>query len=251
MQPDNSQMKALQSTSSGSEQFMRKLLLPIWPLLLLVAFASTVAAHQVVLKNGSVIQFEKYRVENGHLIYSNADGKDVSISLADVDLERTKQLSVNENPPLQLPGLSSQTAASSNAVPSLADIARQVRSKDATPTSQRVFTNDDVSHSSSAASTPTNANPADLQSRIRSVQSLLDAEADKTARQLGEIDMISLWACASYACEGHPFSGPCRGVIGGRYLPFDPERSTACEVCDCLFLRAPRNRLSACRVRAA
>jgi len=158
----------------------------------LAMLALTVAAHQIVLKDGNVIQFEKYRVVEGQLFYVNGDGKEVQIAISSIDLERTQKLSASDSPPLELPGLMPQGATPAlNANQSLGEIAKQVRPKDAKVITQRVFTNDGVA----ARSTPSlseltapSSTPTDEQYRsaMGRLINLANDLAIQTPRQLGE-----------------------------------------------------------------
>jgi len=112
-------------------------------------------AYELAMKNGSVVEFQKYRVENGKVIYTDAAGKEVSVALADVDMDRTKTLNAKEKTPLDLSGSAAQaaesaTASSANEPQSLGDAARALRQQGkAHPTSQkRTYSDDDMSHGS-------------------------------------------------------------------------------------------------------
>jgi len=64
---------------------------------------------------------------------------------------------------------------------SVADAAKRVKPKDAQTTSKRVFTDDDVKHSTLTPNTPSNPND-----RIEQAQIIVDKLGDKTPRELGE-----------------------------------------------------------------
>jgi hypothetical protein len=87
-------------------------------------------AHRLVFKDGRTVQFERYLVTERTLIYTGKDGKEVSVPLSDVDMERTAEMNAGEPVPLVLPGmvLPSQQAANNSPEPpqpSLAEIALQ------------------------------------------------------------------------------------------------------------------------------
>lgn len=124
---------------------MRRLWVLLGGLCLTAMVAPPALAHQIALKSGRVVQFERYRVTETLLFYTDSSGKEVKIALADIDLDRTRDLSVPDNPPLDLPGLSHSNPKGSNAASqSLGDAARSVRKKDASTALKRVFTDDDV-----------------------------------------------------------------------------------------------------------
>jgi hypothetical protein len=163
----------------------------LWPVVLGITFAALFAppvrAHQVALRDGRVIQFEKYRVADGSLVYTGSDGKEAKIALADIDLTRTRQLSAADVPPLDLPGLANQGAAPSPEQ-SLGAIARKVRPKDTSVTGQRVFTDDDVAHRSDS-STPQTSQPttaAEYRSSMGDLERWVDEKAGLKPRQLSE-----------------------------------------------------------------
>ncbi len=132
-----------------------------WKLSVVALFSLVVCgqvfAYQLAMKNGSVVQFQRYRVENGSVICTDEAGKEVSVALADVDMERTKTLNAQETPPLDLsPAPAAGTKPAENAAagqptsaaaePSLGDSARNLRQQGkAHPTSKKhSFTDDDV-----------------------------------------------------------------------------------------------------------
>jgi hypothetical protein len=108
--------------------------------LILAPFA---CAHQVALRNGTVIQFEKYRVMNNELLYLDASGVERWVQLTDINYARTKELNANENPPLNLPLPTAKSTPAKTAPTPLGDVARQVGAKPETEAEGRVFTNDD------------------------------------------------------------------------------------------------------------
>jgi hypothetical protein len=171
---------------------MRKLRQLVLALMLLATFASIVAAHQIALKDGRIIQFEKYRVVDGQLFYVNSDGKEVQVALSSIDLDRTRVLSASDSPPLELPGLfPNNVMVSPKDGQSLGEIARQVRPKDTKVTAQRTFTDDDVAHGSPSLpslATPSSSVTTDDQYRARmeQVENWIQRKRDMTARQLSE-----------------------------------------------------------------
>ena len=167
------------------------------PILLL--WALPVSAYTVALKDGQVIQFRKYRATETALLYVDDQGKEISIPLASVDLERTSELNTKENPPLNLPGLiATSPGRDLDSQPSLGEIARNFRKKDATAPSTRVFSNDDVASSPfTGAAEPLplqNSNPDTWQDRLdaykATVGPLENMDATRLARAvLGDLDV--------------------------------------------------------------
>jgi hypothetical protein len=169
---------------------MRKLCSVILVLCLLAIFAPTIMAHQIALKDGSVIRFDKYRVVEGQLFYVNSEEKEVQIALSSVDLERTRALSASDSPPLDLPGLMPRNpVAVQSDGQTLGDVAKQVRPKDAKVTSQRTFTDDDVAHNSasSLATSPSSATTVDYyQNTMEQLSKWIRDKTDLTSRQLSD-----------------------------------------------------------------
>jgi len=150
-------------------------------------FAFSAAAHHVALKNGRIIQFEKYRVVSGQLYYTDSNGNEIQVALGDIDFERTKRLRSADNSTLNLSGLEPQGAQPApNTSESLGDTARKVRPKNAPSTPQRVFTDDDIAHSSSTMIGLPVGNSTDFQSRMQNAQRLVDKWADKRPRELSD-----------------------------------------------------------------
>lgn len=128
-------------------------------------------AYQLAMKNGTVVQFQKYRVEIGKVIYMDADGKEVSVAIADVDMERTTALNAKETPPLDLSGASTKPAGASGTSQaagtsdesSLGDVARNLRAqgKAQPPSQKRTFTNDDVRSAPSGGTPAGNSSAGD------------------------------------------------------------------------------------------
>jgi len=116
---------------------------------------SPLLAYQLAMKDGRIVEIQKYRVENGTLFYTDANGKESSVPMADVDRERTKTLNAKEAPPLDLGPASAAgdgTEDSPAQEPSLGDAARSLRQQGkAHVTAQKhTFTDDDVSGAGSS-----------------------------------------------------------------------------------------------------
>jgi hypothetical protein len=98
-------------------------------LLLLLLLALPAFAYQVALRDGRIVKFEKYWVTEKTLLFTDERGKEIAIPLAEIDLDRTRQLNKQEGTPLNLPSLaeSSQEEAVLSSQPSLAEIALRLR----------------------------------------------------------------------------------------------------------------------------
>jgi hypothetical protein len=106
--------------------------------------AISVGAHTVALKDGRLIQFQQYRTTENALLYVDDHGKEISIPLTSIDLDRTRELSAGDKPPLDLPGLSPPDRPQTNAEnQSLGELARQRRPTEAQTTTKQVWTSDD------------------------------------------------------------------------------------------------------------
>jgi hypothetical protein len=117
-------------------------------------FSPAVSAHQIALKNGRVIQFQDYRVTAQALLYTDSSGHSVKVALSDIDLDRTRELSAGDNPPLDLPGLTiSKQPQTNTSSLSLGDVARKNRTNDAQATGKRIWTSDDFSLAEERATT--------------------------------------------------------------------------------------------------
>jgi hypothetical protein len=93
-------------------------------LAILVLGTGPVFAYEIALKDGRVIKFEIYRVTEGSLLYINENGRQITVPLSDLDLDRTQQLNSQEAVPLVLPGAAPPSRRSpQTAAPSLADTA--------------------------------------------------------------------------------------------------------------------------------
>jgi hypothetical protein len=168
-------------------------------LLTVLLVALPVFAYEVALKDGRVIRFQKYRATESALLYIDDQGREISIPLDSVDLDRTRELNSQENPPLNLPALVSTSAARNlESQPSLGEMARNLRKKDAAAPSKRVFSNDDVASSPFTAAaeqlTLHNSNPDTWQARLdafkATVGPLENMDANRLARAvLGDLDV--------------------------------------------------------------
>jgi hypothetical protein len=144
----------------------------------------------VALKSGQVIQFQNYKVEGSQLIYTDANGKEARVTLAQIDMARTRQLSAADSPPLQLPGLRPQSPpAAPRKTESLGEVAEKVRPPDAKITDQRVFTNDNVDHDTSSTAGTKASRPPRLSAfdaGIQNAQKWIDAWGDKKPREMSD-----------------------------------------------------------------
>lgn len=132
-----------------------------WQPAILVLFGSLLCsplfAYQLALKDGRVVQFQKYRVEAGRFIYTDDAGKEASVAVSDVDLERTRALNAKETPPLDLSAAgilganaaanAAQGPAANDSEPaSLGDAARSLRAQGKAHAAgqKRTYSDDDV-----------------------------------------------------------------------------------------------------------
>lgn len=120
---------------------MRRLLILAGPA---IFFAPMLCAHDVALRNGTVVHFQSYGVVNNELFYNSPTGEQRVILLTDINFNRTRELSRNDNPPLDIDGLIAKMNAARRApAPPLGDVARQLNAKPTVNADGRVFTNDD------------------------------------------------------------------------------------------------------------
>jgi hypothetical protein len=162
---------------------MRNRNLILFGLTLIALKAVPVRAHQVALKDGKTIQFERYHASETMLFYTAGDGKEVAIPLKDVDLDRTRNLSAKDPLPLDLPGLI-PSGGPNGSEPSLVDIARkQKKDMFATP-AKHVLTDDDVPHAAPAVAHVQVAPPEDARVDARPIQKIIDKLANKSQTQL-------------------------------------------------------------------
>ena len=120
-----------------------------------VFLCSPLLAYQLAMKDGRIVEFQKYRVENGNVICTDANGKETSVMLGDVDLEKTKTLNAKETPALDLGSVQSgdsSPAAGPGEEGSLGDAARKMRQQGKAHASSQKhkFTDDDVTHASNS-----------------------------------------------------------------------------------------------------
>ncbi len=132
---------------------MDKLVRFLSKLLTILLFAALpVFAYEVALKDGRVIKFQKYRATETALLYIVDQGKEISIPLSSVDPDRTRELNIKENPPLNLPGVIAASASgNADSLPSLGEIARKLR-KDEPRAAKHAYTTDDLASGSSEES---------------------------------------------------------------------------------------------------
>ncbi len=157
-----------------------------------VAFALTTLcsvrlyAHQVALKNGFVVHFQKYRLAANNLYYLGDDGKEVSVPLSTINMELTQQLTAAEKTPLKLPGMSATKATNGDGQPpSLGELAQRLRSGDAKTTNQRVFTDDNFSHTVSADALPGAPSTKNAETTFHDAEAAISKLEDKTEKELG------------------------------------------------------------------
>lgn len=94
------------------------------------------------------MKFQKYRASGTALLYIDDKGKEISIPLSSVDLDRTRELNAKENPPLNLPGLiESSDSGATNNQPSLGEAARKLR-ENRPQTTKRIYDNADFQSTS-------------------------------------------------------------------------------------------------------
>jgi|HubBroStandDraft_2_1064218.scaffolds.fasta_scaffold36288_2 hypothetical protein len=123
-----------------------RIFLGLLPILLLGA--SPVSAYEVALRDGRIIQFQKYRVAQDKLYYIAADEREQSVPLITIDVERTRELNAKEVVPLELPGLAAQASSETtdSQASSLGEIAPQLRVKrvaEENVPSKRTYSSDD------------------------------------------------------------------------------------------------------------
>jgi hypothetical protein len=159
-------------------------------LALMAAAASPLWAYHIALKDGRIIEFKNYRVTEKTLFYVNGQDREVSIALSLVDLDRTAQLNASENPSLDLPGLVHPPHPSeSDNQPTLGDIARGLRKKDATSTSKQVLTNDDVAPAPFSTGTSSGGTASDNQTIMGKFFDLDRVTLGQAILRMAEIDV--------------------------------------------------------------
>lgn len=153
-------------------------------LFLLSLSAVPAFAQKVATKDGKVIQFKSYRVTEEKLLYINEGGKEVSLSISDIDLVRTQELNAGESP-LILPGMSG-SAKNVNAESSLGELARKTRPSQKSSVTKNIYTDDDVAHTSEIDGQPGSPSPEDLRSKMGRAQKAIDQWKQKTPRELSD-----------------------------------------------------------------
>jgi len=150
------------------------------------ALAPVAIAHKVALKDGRIIQFEKYRATEN--FYTDSAGREVKVLLSDIDANRTKELNASDPEPLDLPGLlvpNQQPVNNANASQSLAELAKKMRTTAAAAKAKRVFTDDDVLHSSGSDGPPLlQSDSSDWRSIADQLSSTADSLSEMTPSQL-------------------------------------------------------------------
>jgi len=152
--------------------------------------ALPVFAYEVALKDGRVIHFQKYRATETVLLFIDDQGREISIPLSSVDLDRTRELNSKENPPLNLPGLITRSASSDpDSQPSLGDIARKLRNGEPKAT-RRAYTTEDFRQAETDSGMQTHhegkeQDLAKLKEKARQV--LLDLERETDQQAIKEI----------------------------------------------------------------
>jgi len=154
-------------------------------LFLLSLSAVPAFAQKVATKDGKVIQFRSYRITEEKLLYVNEGGKEVSLSISDIDLVRTQELNTNEASPLILPGMPS-SAKNANAESSLGELARKTRANQKSSVTKNIYTDDDVAHTSKIDGQPALPSTEDFRSRIGRAQKALDQWREKKPRELSD-----------------------------------------------------------------
>lgn len=151
-----------------------------------ILIAVPLFAYELALIDGRIVRFQKYRVAGDTLYYVGHDGKEVSLPIASIDLDRTRRLNASERPPLELPGIAAPAPPSNpGREPSLGEVARKLRRKEATGP-KRVYTTDDFQLSSPAVQPGTAAAPQDqavLMERVRSVLHSMQRQTEQQAVQ--------------------------------------------------------------------
>lgn len=153
--------------------------------LLLVSLSAL--AHQIALKDGRIVAFDRYRASEQSLFYTDGSGKEVKVPLSDIDYDRTRTLNATDPHPLDIPGLVLPTLPASNKEePSLADIARQTQKGASASAATRVFTDDNFRHTTSVSQSqqqPMSAKDS-LRANTEAANKAISDLESKTARQL-------------------------------------------------------------------
>ena len=157
--------------------------------IILAALPASTCAQKAVLKDGHVVECEKYTIKKGTLRCVGSGGAEVLILLRDIDANRTRELNEKESePPLNLSEQPTPTQAELelNGQESLGDLARKANHGQKANISKHVFTDDDVAHGQAAGKDAVAVGPADLQGKTSAAQAVIDRAKDKTPRQLSE-----------------------------------------------------------------
>ncbi len=109
--------------------------------------------YKVVLKNGSLLEFQKYRVAEGTLYCTKEGSVETAVPLDSIDLDRTRRLNASASPPLDLTESTPAPAAAPEQ--NLGEAARRLRKKPASPGAKHVLTTDDIPGKTAAVSTGT------------------------------------------------------------------------------------------------
>jgi hypothetical protein len=123
---------------------------------LFVLLQADATTYRLALKNGTIVQFQQYRVAGQVVYYTDKDDREIGVPLADVDMDRTRRLNAAASPPLQIPDIAG-TDAGTNAQGeiSLGDVARRLRGKKSPPGGKgTTYTNDDFTGSASKKRPP-------------------------------------------------------------------------------------------------
>jgi hypothetical protein len=159
--------------------------------MLALVFVSALYAYHVALKNGRIIEFQRYRATETALLYVDDQGREISVPLGSIDLDRTRELNSAESPALDLPGMQARDPSKTSEYQvSLGEAARRVN-RGPTPTRKRIFTDDDVAHSDGANNQGSAApvTPRQATAGFDEAEAFANQLADKTARELGEIEV--------------------------------------------------------------
>jgi len=165
---------------------------------LLMMVGAPLYAYRVALKSGEVIEFRQYRATETALLYVDDQGREVSVPLSSIDMDRTRKLNSGESPTLDLPGMPAQDPSTkSEPQPSLGEVARRVTKSAPNGPVKHVFTDDDVVHSGITADdalSAGNSDPDSWQDRLRSMKATVDSlentDANSLARKvLGHLDI--------------------------------------------------------------
>ena len=68
---------------------------------LCVLLQADATTYRLALKNGTIVQFQQYRVAGQVVYYTDKDDREVGVPLADIDMDRTRRLNAAASPPLR------------------------------------------------------------------------------------------------------------------------------------------------------